>query len=382
MVEVHYFVGGRNAPTVGFIAQGLHQSFEGMMESPQQYLPHLAGRRLFLIKYRKMDLQDVETIRQELGRALNSQAWSVTQNADGTAKFKPEIRGVELDQLPPKHDGRHDEAPPPRSREASSDSHADEYESDEDWDLDWDYPEPPPYPGHRSTSYANDYDRDDVYDDYSQPPPYTGWRSSWYANDYDGDGEYENYPEPSSYGGRSSNSYPNEHNRGKIYSYYPEPSSYRSRRTNSYANYYDGDDETEANPHRPPPRNRRRNTYAGECDHLYGLWEDPEPRSHRGPSKAAHPTTSDRRHSNRQAPEHPPYRDFSYTSNHVPRHRASDRRDSFGPYSSDGYYLGERNAVAPRRPRADRSDRLVRTRRKKPKGVCRLFRAFLNLTLT
>lgn len=30
---------------------------------------------------------------------LSSQAWSVTQNADGTAKFKPEIRGVELDQL-------------------------------------------------------------------------------------------------------------------------------------------------------------------------------------------------------------------------------------------------------------------------------------------
>ena len=30
---------------------------------------------------------------------IRSQAWSVTQNADGTAKFNPEICGVEIDQL-------------------------------------------------------------------------------------------------------------------------------------------------------------------------------------------------------------------------------------------------------------------------------------------
>ena len=42
----------------------------GVIECPQGAFPELEGRRLFLVKYSDIDVQDVETIRQELGRGL------------------------------------------------------------------------------------------------------------------------------------------------------------------------------------------------------------------------------------------------------------------------------------------------------------------------
>ena len=93
------------------------------MECPQQAFPELAGRRLFLLKYSDIDPRDVETIRRELGQALrytnshffwlllvllslftstitdkaniSTQAWSITQGADGKYKFYPEQTGAD-----------------------------------------------------------------------------------------------------------------------------------------------------------------------------------------------------------------------------------------------------------------------------------------------
>ena len=92
------------------------------MECPQQAFPELAGRRLFLLKYSDIDPRNVETMRRELGQALkytnthffwfllallplfsltntnkpkiSTQAWSITQGADGKYKFHPEQTGA------------------------------------------------------------------------------------------------------------------------------------------------------------------------------------------------------------------------------------------------------------------------------------------------
>lgn len=95
----------------------------GTIECPQGLFPELAGRRLFAVKYSVLDLQEVETIRQELARGLkygitpllpshsslllpiysilsneagiSTQAWSVIVGANGTPTFYPERTGAD-----------------------------------------------------------------------------------------------------------------------------------------------------------------------------------------------------------------------------------------------------------------------------------------------
>ena len=47
-----------------------HPGFEGLVECPQQMLPELAGRRMFLIQFDDVEPTDVEVIRQGLIQKL------------------------------------------------------------------------------------------------------------------------------------------------------------------------------------------------------------------------------------------------------------------------------------------------------------------------
>lgn len=47
-----------------------HPGFEGLLECPQEMLPKLAGRRLFLLQFDDVESGDIEVIRQGLVQKL------------------------------------------------------------------------------------------------------------------------------------------------------------------------------------------------------------------------------------------------------------------------------------------------------------------------
>ncbi|CAD6588514.1 MAG: hypothetical protein ASARMPREDX12_003354 [Alectoria sarmentosa] len=130
MGETQFLVGGTSLSSIVREADGLDQSFVGVIECPQGAFPELAGRRLFLVKYGNIDLEDVET-------------------KGGIASSRS---------------GRHVNDLPPRYR----DSYADEYDNG---NRDRDYNQSPPSRSRRRNSYANDYDPGDTYDNDPEPPP-------------------------------------------------------------------------------------------------------------------------------------------------------------------------------------------------------------------
>ncbi|CAD6571700.1 MAG: hypothetical protein ASARMPRED_004756 [Alectoria sarmentosa] len=60
MGETQFLVGGTSLSSIVREADGLNQSFVGVIECPQGAFPELAGRRLFLVKYGNIDLRDLQ----------------------------------------------------------------------------------------------------------------------------------------------------------------------------------------------------------------------------------------------------------------------------------------------------------------------------------
>lgn len=355
----------------------------------------------------------------------STQAWSVTQNADGVSKFNPPLAGPNENRecllsvirrscdtrpkaepdgdLAQNRSERHEDHRPPLYSEPSTDSYSDEDDGD-DWDFDWDYPEPPPYsprdfspsehdqddeyyndpellPSHRRRSgrFAADYDWSDEYEEDREPRTRRTRRRKTFTDDYDRGGAYEDDPELPSRRSRRRNTFAGDYDRGGNYEEDPEPSPRRNRRRDTYGtDYHHNEYDDDSGP--PLRRNQRNNTWASEYDRDDRYEDYTEPLRQRGSTRRAKGRNHDRaepppcrsrrsaRESSRdwmfEEPEERP-RPARIYSDTITRHRRDRHRDDARP--SRASHLSRRSAL---RARPER------------RKIWSLLRSFFKFTMT